>query len=118
MSAIRFLTTVSRSVKAGLFQDAATMTQICEKIVVPNLRLRDDVEETFEMNWLEYVRRDTEGSDTDTRRRAACELVRGLTEKFPTEVSAAPMPKNLFQISDCRSLQIWRDLSLHSSSQH
>lgn len=92
MSAIRFLTTVSRSVKAGLFQDAATMTQICEKIVVPNLRLRDDVEETFEMNWLEYVRRDTEGSDTDTRRRAACELVRGLTEKFPTEVSAAPMP--------------------------
>jgi len=54
--------------------------------VVPNLRLREDLEEMFEMNWLEYVRRDTEGSDNDTRRRAACELVRGLTDKFPAEV--------------------------------
>lgn len=86
MGAIRFLTTVSRSVKADLFRDEGTMKQICEKIVIPNLRLRDDMEEMFEMNWLEYVRRDTEGSDTDTRRRAACELVRGLTEKFPAEV--------------------------------
>jgi len=59
---------------------------VCEQIVVPNLRLREDLEEMFEMNWLEYVRRDTEGSDNDTRRRAACELVRGLTDKFPAEV--------------------------------
>ena len=64
----------------------AIVRQVCESIVVPNLRLRPDMEEMFEMNWLEYVRRDTEGSDTDTRRRAACELVRGLTEKFPAQV--------------------------------
>jgi len=63
---------------------------VCEQIVVPNLRLREDLEEMFEMNWLEYVRRDTEGSDNDTRRRAACELVRGLTDKFPAEVRALP----------------------------
>ena len=54
--------------------------------MVPNLRMREDMEEMFDMNWLEYVRRDTEGSDNDTRRRAACELVRGLTDKFPAEV--------------------------------
>ena len=59
---------------------------------MPNLRLRDDMEEMFEMNWLEYVRRDTEGSDNDTRRRAACELVRGLTDKFPTEVLSPRFP--------------------------
>ena len=45
-------------------------------------------EEMFEMNWVEYVRRDTEGSDSDTRRRAACELVKALRERFPTEVGA------------------------------
>ena len=37
------------------------------------------------MNWVEYVRRDTEGSDSDTRRRAASELVRALCERFPEQ---------------------------------
>lgn len=43
-------------------------------------------EEMFDMNWVEYVRRDTEGSDSDTRRRAASELVKSLTDRFPSEV--------------------------------
>jgi hypothetical protein len=38
------------------------------------------------MNWVEYVRRDTEGSDSDTRRRAASELVKSLTDQFPEQV--------------------------------
>lgn len=38
------------------------------------------------MNWVEYVRRDTEGSDSDTRRRAASELVKTLTDRFPQQV--------------------------------
>ncbi len=62
---------------------------MCENIVIPNIRIRPDQEEMFEMNWLEYVRRDTEGSDSDTRRRAATELVRALTEKFPQEARPA-----------------------------
>jgi exportin-2 (importin alpha re-exporter) len=92
MSAIRFLTTVAGSVHHGLFRDADALRQICEKIVIPNLRMREDVEEMFEMNWVEYVRRDTEGGDTETRRRAACELVRRLTEKFPQEVMGTSCP--------------------------
>lgn len=32
--------------------------------------------------------RDTEGSDQDTRRRVACELVKALTEKFPEQTTA------------------------------
>lgn len=39
------------------------------------------------MNPLEYIRRDAEGSDSDTRRRAAADLVKSLTEKFPAEVT-------------------------------
>ena len=59
--------------------------QVCEAIVIPNIRLREDLEEAFELNWVEYVRRDTEGSDQDTRRRAATDLVKALTDKFPAK---------------------------------
>lgn len=41
------------------------------------------------MNWVEYVRRDTEGSDSDTRRRAASELFKTLTDRFPQQARAA-----------------------------
>ena len=61
-------------------------SQVCEHIVIPNIRLRDDMEEMFEMNWVEYVRRDTEGSDNDTRRRAATDLVKALTARFEAQV--------------------------------
>jgi len=87
MAAIRFLTTVSRSVHCTLFQDAGALQKICENIVIPNLRVRPEDEEVFDFNYVEYIRRDTEGSDSDTRRRAACELVKSLTEKFPSEVT-------------------------------
>lgn len=88
MSAIQFLTTVSKSsVNAKLFKDEGTLQQICEKIIIPNLRLNEDLEEMFEMNYVEYVRRDTEGSDFDTRRRAATELVKALSVQFQAEVS-------------------------------
>ena len=43
--------------------------------------------QVFEMNPLEYIRRDAEGSDSDTRRRAAADLVKSLTEKFPSQVT-------------------------------
>lgn len=42
----------------------------------------DADEELFEDNPEEYIRRDIEGSDIDTRRRAACDLVRALTRHF------------------------------------
>ena len=48
MSAIRFLTTVSKSVHHKLFADAATLQQICESIVIPNLRVREDDQEVSE----------------------------------------------------------------------
>lgn len=87
MSAIRFLTTVSKSVHHRLFADPSALKQICESIVVPNLQVRPEDEEVFEMNPIEYIRRDAEGSDSDTRRRAAADLVKSLTERFPGEVT-------------------------------
>ena len=87
MGAIRFLITVARSTHRHLFGENTVLRQIVESIVLPNLRLRDEDEELFDMNYIEYVRRDAEGSDSDTRRRLACELVRALTEGFEAEVT-------------------------------
>jgi hypothetical protein len=43
MHAINFLTAVSRSVHHALFEGADTLRQICESIVIPNLRMREDM---------------------------------------------------------------------------
>jgi hypothetical protein len=39
MSAIRFLTTVARSVHHTLFQGPGVLQQVCEAIVLPNLKV-------------------------------------------------------------------------------
>lgn len=43
-------------------------------------------EELFEDNPEEYIRRDIEGSDVDTRRRAACDLVNSLKNNFEAQI--------------------------------
>lgn len=43
-------------------------------------------EELFEDNPEEYTRRDIEGSDVDTRRRAACDLVNTLSQNFEEKI--------------------------------
>lgn len=54
---------------------------------MPNLKLRKFDEELFEDNPVEYIQRDTEGSDTGTRRRAAADFVKALAEVFTKEVT-------------------------------
>jgi len=44
-------------------------------------------EELFEDNPEEYIRRDIEGSDVDTRRRAACDLVKALSRYFEPQIT-------------------------------
>ena len=39
MAAIKFLTTVARSVHHALFNDANVLKQICESIIIPNLQV-------------------------------------------------------------------------------
>lgn len=78
-TAIRYLITVAqRPESRSLFQEPGVLSLICERIIVPNFLLRDIDEELFEDDPEEYVRRDIEGSDVDTRRRAACDLVQAL----------------------------------------
>eukprot|EP01114_Cavostelium_apophysatum_P013267 TRINITY_DN3173_c0_g1_i1.p1 TRINITY_DN3173_c0_g1~~TRINITY_DN3173_c0_g1_i1.p1 ORF type:complete len:974 (+),score=292.68 TRINITY_DN3173_c0_g1_i1:302-3223(+) len=86
-SAIGFLASVSSSVHHTLFKEPETLTLILEKIVVPNLKLREVDLEQFEDNPVEYIRRDIEGSDMDTRRRAATELVKGLRKFYDVQTT-------------------------------
>ena len=78
-NAMSFLRSVcERPQYKSLFEAEGVLQSICEKVVIPNMEFRNADEEQFEDNPEEYIRRDLEGSDVDTRRRAACDLVRGL----------------------------------------
>ncbi|UYV61444.1 CSE1L [Cordylochernes scorpioides] len=69
----------------------AVLTEVyCRETVTLRYNLDDgnktcDVE-LFEDNPEEYIRRDIEGSDVDTRRRAACDLVRSLAANFESKI--------------------------------
>lgn len=86
-SMITFLTSVARSVHHSLFAGEDILKQICNFVVIPNMQLRESDIEIFEDNPAEYIRRDSEGSDSDTRRRAALELVKGLRKHYEARVT-------------------------------
>lgn len=88
-NAIQFLASVAdRAQYKSLFEDPSTLASICERIIVPNIEMRDCDVELFEDNPEEYIRRDLEGSDVDTRRRAACDLVKGLSRFFEHQITS------------------------------
>ena len=81
--ALQFLTSVTRVKQhAQAFNDEANMGQVIERVILPNLALRDSDMELFEDEPIEFIRRDLEGSDNDTRRRAATDFLRGLMSQF------------------------------------
>ena len=58
-NAIQFLASVAdRQQYKSLFEDPNTLASICEKILVPNIEMRDVDVELFEDNPEEYIRRD------------------------------------------------------------
>lgn len=87
VTAIKFLTTVSTSVHHTLFARDDILQQICQSVVIPNVMLREEDEELFEMNYIEFIRRDMEGSDLETRRRIACELLKGIALNYKERVA-------------------------------
>ncbi|KAK2751797.1 importin-alpha export receptor [Onygenales sp. PD_40] len=86
--ALKFLTSIARLPEhAVAFQDEATLSQVTEKVILPNVSLRESDIEMFEDEPIEFIRRDLEGSDSDTRRRAATDFLRQLLEKFEQSVT-------------------------------
>ncbi|KAI9838217.1 MAG: importin-alpha export receptor [Sclerophora amabilis] len=86
--ALQFLTAVAHVEQhAQNFNNEETLSQVVEKVILPNLSLRESDIELFEDEPIEYIRRDLEGSDSDTRRRAATDFLRQLMEKFEKPVT-------------------------------
>ncbi|KAJ6799395.1 exportin-2 [Iris pallida] len=111
VTAIRFLTTVSTSVHHALFGSAEVLNQICGSIVFPNIRLREEDEELFEMNYIEYIRRDIEGSDIDTRRRIVCELLKGLALNYKDQVTelVSGQIRNMLAVFAANPAENWKE---------
>lgn len=80
--ALYFLTSVTNVKKhSQVFGNEATMSEIVEKVALPNIALREYDLELFEDEPIEFIRRDLEGSDSDTRRRAATDFLRSLSNQ-------------------------------------
>lgn len=111
VTAIKFLTNVSTSVHHTLFAGEGVIPQICQNIVIPNVRLRDEDEELFEMNYVEFIRRDMEGSDVDTRRRIACELLKGIATHYRQHVmeTVSVQIQNLLTSFAANPVANWKD---------
>ncbi|KAI8841305.1 Cse1-domain-containing protein, partial [Chytridium lagenaria] len=83
-----FLTVVVRPVRhRAMFENMEIIQNICEKIVLPNITMRDTDEENFEDGGFEVIRHDLEGSEFETRRKSATDLIRGLLEHFSNEIT-------------------------------
>jgi len=73
---------VSLSECFHVFHQPETLSAVCDKIIIPNLNPTSDDEELFEDNGLEYMHRDMEGFDSDTRRRSASDLISALCKHY------------------------------------
>lgn len=90
--AMNFLTRVTASKEyAENFNNEDTLKQVVEKAILPNIALRESDVELFEDEPIEYIRRDLEGADSETRRRAATDFLRQLMEQFQERVTDVTM---------------------------
>ena len=78
---LAFLTAVSRNPRHfTIFNTEDAMSRVTEQIILPNVTLREADIELFEDDPIEYIRRDLEGSDDDTRRKACTDFLKELKE--------------------------------------
>jgi len=110
-NAIQFLASVAdRAQYKSLFEEESTLASICEKIIVPNIEMRECDVELFEDTPEQYVTQDLEGSDVDTRRRAACDLVKGLSRFFEPQITSifGGYVKTMLDMYNANPAQAWK----------
>ena len=86
--ALHFLTSATRIREhANIFKETSHLSQVIEKVILPNLTLRETDVELFEDEPIEFIRRSLEGSDSDTRRNAATDFLQGLLSQHEENVT-------------------------------
>ncbi|KAK2590053.1 importin-alpha export receptor [Conoideocrella luteorostrata] len=87
---LHFLTAVASTADhANVFNNENVLSQIVEKVILPNVALRESDIEMFEDEPIEFIRRDLEGSDTGSRRRSSTDFLQKLQERFENSVTTA-----------------------------
>jgi exportin-2 (importin alpha re-exporter) len=80
---IRFLTSlVQKPMHTNLFRSEGVLQQMVEKIVIPNLTFREADQVKFEEDPHEYMVTEVEGSDSESRRRCAQDLLRAMCRQL------------------------------------
>nr|CAB3476133.1 unnamed protein product [Digitaria exilis] len=77
----------SKGAQHVLLASPETMGQICDNVIMPNLRLRDEDEKLFISNSIGFIGRDSEGSSADTLRWAAFCLLHGILTNYGEQVA-------------------------------
>eukprot|EP01039_Chlorochromonas_danica_P003040 gene3040-3317_t len=116
VGALKFLTSVaSKQMNTALFTEPV-LKDIMEHIIIRNLYISGNDELLFEDNVYDYIHKDFEGSDADTRRRSAIELTRSLMKFFAPAVTALGMQYFKFLMAKYGSSQreyAAKDAALH-----
>ena len=78
-TSIRFVAQViSKQMHSSLFSKEDTLRQMIDSIVIPNMLLRDSDARLFKDSPLEYIARELESADSETRRHGACDLINAM----------------------------------------
>ncbi|XXQ36104.1 Importin N-terminal domain-containing protein [Plasmodiophora brassicae] len=86
--ALQFLAVVIRAPwHRTLFSAPGQLEALAQHVILPNLRLSPADQDQFTVDPVEYVRKDSEGADQQTRRRLTCDLVRAIKVQFQNEIT-------------------------------
>ena len=87
-SGIRFLSSAANTRwTQSPFEEQEALVQICEKLILPNIQLRESDIELFSDNPDDYIRKDLQNADAETRRRSAVDLVKALSKFYESQVT-------------------------------
>lgn len=81
VTALNFLSSIAQILKYNsLFNSEQALSEIMEKIILPNIAFREADKEHFEDEPISYVRADLEGTDFESRRKSSTDFLRELKE--------------------------------------
>jgi exportin-2 (importin alpha re-exporter) len=87
-SGIKFLSSAANTRWSNSpFENQEALRHIVEKLIIPNIQLRDADVELFTDNPDDFIRKDLENADAETRRRSAVDLVRALSKFYEAKVT-------------------------------
>lgn len=113
---LAFLTAISRNPRHfTIFNSEDAMNRVTDQIILPNVTLREADIELFEDDPIEYIRRDLEGSDSDTRRKACTDFLKELKEnncELVTNIFLSHM-KVFFEKYQSNPAEFWKFKDLY-----